>query len=90
MTQNERQTLINELIAETKKLAEPIDFEDLEKKGILKKAGAWYRVLDFQAVPEHVWKKARAVAQDAKGVKVKLEKASKFDKLMRKLAKLDK
>ena len=83
MTPEERQKLINELAAETKELAEPINFEDLEKKGILKKAGAWYRVLDFQAVPEHVWAKVHAIGQDAKGVKVKLTKATKFDKLAR-------
>jgi len=90
MTPDERQKLIEELAAETKKLAEPVDFADLEKKGVLIKAGAWYRVPDFRKLPEHVSAKVREIAQDSKGVKVKLDKATQFDKLARKFEKLSK
>jgi hypothetical protein len=90
MTPNERQKLIEKLAAETKKLAEPIDFADLEKKGALIKEGAWYRVLNFQILPEHVTTKVRAFSQDSKGVKVKLFKSTQFDKLAREFAKLAK
>ena len=90
MKSDERQKLIEELAAETQKLAEPVDFVDLEKKGVLVKAGAWYRVPDFRKLPENVTTKVREIAQDSKGVKVKLYKATKFDKLVRKFEKLSK
>jgi hypothetical protein len=36
------------------KLTTPIDFEKLEKDGVLVKKGAWYRVANMAAVPEYV------------------------------------
>ena len=41
-------------------LAEPIDFEQLEKDGAVEPApGGWYRVLDWKKVPIHARIKAR-------------------------------
>jgi hypothetical protein len=74
------------LLALTKKLAQPIDFQDLERRGLISKAGAWYRV--HKAVPEHVSRKIRAMTQDAKGLKVKFEEAAKYEKLRDKFQKL--
>ena len=33
----------------------PIDFAALIKDGILAREGGWYRILDPDRVPEHVW-----------------------------------
>ena len=89
MTPDEKQKLIEKLIVETKKLAEPVDFADLEKKGALIKAGAWYRVPDPRILPEHVTTKVRKFSIDSKGqLKIKLYKSTQFDKLARKFAKL--
>ncbi len=90
MTPDESQKMIAELAVITKKLSEPVDSADLEKKGILIKAGAWYRVPDFRKLPEHVRTKVRAIAQDSKGAKIKLDKATKFYNLARKFEKLAK
>ena len=36
-------------------LRTPIDFAALIKDGILAREGAWYRILDYDRVPAHVW-----------------------------------
>ena len=87
MTRDEKQELIEKVIAEAKKLTEPVDFAGLEKKEILIKAGAWYRVPDFRKLPENVLNKIYAVASDSKGAKVKLYKTTALDKLARKFKK---
>ena len=56
------------------KLVEPIDFSELERRGIVSKAGAWYRVHNWKALPEHASRKIRELAEDSKGIKVKFEK----------------
>ena len=89
MTQQERAKLIQALARKTRELVRPVDFEDLEARGVLKKEGAWYRVLDFKEVPKHVWAKAQEMAQDRKGIKIKLGKVTKrTEALMKKLQKL--
>jgi len=70
----------------TKVLATPIDFAALEAKGVLKKEGAWYRILG--KLPEHASRKIYHLAQDKKGVKVKFDKAEKYETLARKFAEL--
>jgi hypothetical protein len=67
MTPDERQKLIEKLAVGTKKLAEPVNFADLEKKGALIKDGAWYRIPDSRILPENIMAKVRAIAQDSKG-----------------------
>jgi hypothetical protein len=73
--------LLVELTRETKKLAQPIDFADLESRGVVSKEGTWYRVHNWRDLPEHAVKKIYELAQDRKGTKVKFEKSSKFEKL---------
>ena len=75
------------LLELTKTLAQPVDFADLEKRGIISKAGAWYRLLKPESLPEHASRKIYELQQDAKGVKVKFEKASKYEKLLKKFEK---
>ena len=55
----------------------PIDFDDLEKRGVVTKSGAWYRVHRFGDLPEHAVKQISGLAQDSKGVKVKFSKPTK-------------
>ena len=89
MTEQERVKLIQALAREARELIRPVNFEDLETRGVLKKEGAWYRVLDFKKVPKHVWAKAPAMAQDSKGIKIKLAKVTKrTEALVRKIRKL--
>jgi len=89
MTEQERVKLVQALAREVRDLIRPVNFEDLEARGVLKKEGAWYRVLDFKNVPKHVWAKAREMAQDSKGTKIKLAKVTKrTEALARKIGKL--
>lgn len=48
-------------------MSEPIDFEQLERDGILRKVGAWYEILDMGRLPEHVRAQAVAVSGSARG-----------------------
>lgn len=38
-----------------KMLEMPVDFDSLIEAGVLAQQGAWYRVLDPDRVPEHLW-----------------------------------
>lgn len=88
MTPEERQKLLQGIASETKKLAQPIDFNELESKGIITKEGAWYRVNDFNALPEHARVKVSSMSQDSRGIKVKFKKSSSFDKYAKQFEKL--
>jgi hypothetical protein len=72
-----------------RKLAQPVDFAELERQGVLSRIGrtAWYRVHNFKALPEHVSRKIIELASDAKGGKVKFEKglAESAAKLLKKI-----
>lgn len=59
------------------RLAQPPDLEELAQKGLLEKKGAWYRVPDMSALPEHVWAKGTAVKQDDTGALFQFSKAFK-------------
>jgi hypothetical protein len=52
------------LLEERAALQTPIDFADLERRGVLMATtGGWYVLLQPAALPAHVRKQARAVAQ---------------------------
>jgi hypothetical protein len=52
------------LLEERAALKRPIDFPALERRGVLAETtGGWYLVLQPAALPMHVRKQARAVAQ---------------------------
>src|SRR5262249_53410513 len=42
-------------------LARPIDFAGLAAAGVLRKRGAWYEVLDWRRLPEHVRRRDQEV-----------------------------
>ncbi len=55
----------------------PIDFDDLEAKGILKKSGTWYEVPDTEHLPDFAKKQIKEIAQTKTGAKVKFYKVTK-------------
>ena len=66
-----------ETASEIMKFAQPINFSELEDRGVSSKEGAWYRVHKFNALPEHATCKISGMEQDSKGIKVKFWRASK-------------
>lgn len=64
------------------------DLAELEAQEIIAKQGAWYRLLRPKDLPTHVGQRITEIAHDSKGVKVKLSKSSKFEKIAVKVAKL--
>ena len=67
------------------KMAQPINFEELARQGVISKAGAWYRLHKPPDLPEHAALKVQEIAQDAKGIKVKFARAG-IEEAARKLA----
>lgn len=68
-------------------IAQPINFEELEKSGQLVKDGAWFRVKNIHLLPEHVVAKINpnTIVTDKKGMKVKLTRYKQAEKLQNKL-----
>jgi len=56
-----------EIIELARKLATPVDFEQLEKEGVIEKKGAWYKVKDFKSLPVHAYDQIRSVKNDSNG-----------------------
>ncbi len=56
-----------EIIKFAKQLATAVDFELLEKKGVIEKKGAWYKIRDINSLPEYARQQVRAIKTDAKG-----------------------
>lgn len=84
-----RDNLLAELRDAFENLARPVDFAELESKGILSKAGAWYRIHKIHELPKHVSQKIIAFSQDTKGLKVKFEKNTPYHRLAKKLGMSD-
>ena len=69
-------------------LSEPIDFADLEKRGIMRKAGEsrWYQVLRRDLLPEHTAKRVEEMRSDGRSIWVKFDAmGSKYEKLAEEL-----
>ncbi len=88
MNNKELQDLRDALIAGIGDLAKPIDFPDLESRGVLSKVGAWYRIHKIDALPRNATQKITEIAQDSKGIKAKFSSASKYERLAQKVARL--
>jgi hypothetical protein len=54
-----------EIIELARQAATPVDFEQLEKEGIIEKKGAWYKIK--KPLPEHVSRQVKAIKTDGKG-----------------------
>jgi hypothetical protein len=50
-----------------KLLNTPIDLEQLEKDGVIKKKGWWYIVNDMKALPEYASRQINEIKSDNKG-----------------------
>jgi hypothetical protein len=59
------------VLKEIELLRRPIDFVDLERRGIISKDGTWYRVRNLWELPVYVAHRIREVAVDVHGTKVK-------------------
>jgi hypothetical protein len=70
MPQHNRLKPVNKPVLE--KYGAGDDLAELEEKGILVKAGAWYRVPDVLKLPEHISGQVMDMALDSNGVKVKI------------------
>lgn len=58
--------------------ATPIDFKTLIAEGVLEKDGAWYKILNNDALPRHVSMKIKTIqSHPKKGMRVQFRAASK-------------
>lgn len=74
--------------AEVEKLAAPIDFDALERDGLLEKVGAWYAVPNLDSLPDHARTKIAEKKLEMGRVLVKFKKVSEFDRIAKKFRKL--
>jgi hypothetical protein len=87
MNKDQRSAVMSkdEVLEKARSLAIPIDFEDLIKKGVLEKKGAWYKILDMERLPIHAKDK---ITELASGGMAKFSKATKSaQRLVDKLSK---
>jgi hypothetical protein len=66
-------------------LAKPIDFETLESQGLIRKEGAWYRLIKPNELPEHVSRKISTIKTDDTDVFAKFESKKPYQKLKERL-----
>ncbi len=91
MTVKEWRALLKKAALSSKRMAQPVDFANLEKRGIITKAGARYIVHDMHALPPHATEKIYEFGSHKKGLIVKFRKASKkkltqhFEKALKEL-----
>jgi hypothetical protein len=57
----------DKVIALAKELATPVDFTKLEKAGIIKKQGAWFKVKNLKVLPEYAASQIRSIKIDSGG-----------------------
>lgn len=72
-----------EYLKRLKQSATSLDLVDLQRKGVISKAGAWYTVDDFKKLPDYVWMHIKEVS----GKRVKFYKD--LDKSAAKLLELE-
>jgi hypothetical protein len=64
-----------EIMEAAEALATPIDFDQLIAEGAIQKAGGgWFEVLDPSRMPDHAWRRIKAVKS---GNRVRFRKSSK-------------
>lgn len=69
--------LLLRLLHETRMLNQPIDFADLERRGVIRKEGAWYQVRNLADLPEHVAKRIEELLWDGENISVKFDSAAR-------------
>ncbi|GAB4200856.1 MAG: hypothetical protein Tsb002_37180 [Wenzhouxiangellaceae bacterium] len=83
MTPEERREMLQKISDELEEAAKPVDLEALEEKGLIRKNGAWYEVLNLNALPDALRIRISEIQSMERGVKVKLKKRNPFEKLSR-------
>jgi len=84
----ELQAMRDQLTSQVDLRATPVDYSDLVKRGILSKAGVWYRVnINPRALPKHIAERICEVANDSKGVKVRFVSESGIQRHLKKMRK---
>lgn len=75
---------------DVKRLAEPFNIDEMIKKGLIEKDGAWYKINDMEALPEGFkgFIKMSEPTKEGDAVRVKLHSKSKFEKLAKGFAKM--
>ena len=63
--------------AQARLLLHPLNLEDLIRRGILEKKGAWYRILKRKDLPAYASAQVSEVAPDSHGSMVKFANLSK-------------
>lgn len=81
-------TDLRKIGAEVEKLAAPIDFDALERDGLLEKVGAWYVVPNLDHLPDHARTKISETKLEMGRVLVKFKKVSGFNRIAKKFRKL--
>jgi hypothetical protein len=93
MTEDSMNMSREELVDHLKKLSEPMDLEELERKGIIKKCGSWYEIFDMKALPDNLMRLAKGIktietikkGKCKRRAFVKLARQSEYAKLLKKL-----
>ncbi len=67
----------NDVIKAIIQFAVPIDFDELRRKGILERHGAWFKVMKPDHIPEEAMSKACAIKQGKDGAFLKFRKPNK-------------
>ena len=80
--------LLKSLVEETRMLSQPIDFADLEERGVISNEGAWYRVRNLWDLPEHAAKKISELERDSEGFRAKFTEASKYEELAKRFEQI--
>jgi len=75
--QGERLTVLDEIRSKATGMSQPLDLENLMARGLITKAGAWYRVSNIHALPENARLQINRFERDSRGLKVQFLHMSK-------------
>ena len=67
--------LLARLLHEVRTLSQTPDLVNLQKRGVIQKQGAWYRVPNVHDLPEHVAKRIQEMSWDG-GILIKFDTSS--------------
>lgn len=74
MNDEEIRKMAEKIKKETEIMSTPIDFEQLEKDGLIKKVGKSYYADNIHNLPEHVSKKIKSIETTKNGTKLSFYK----------------
>lgn len=74
MDAGDQKQLIKNVKAQIQLLSKPLGLDKLVARGVLVKAGGWYRVRNLTELPAHVSMRITGIQRDSRGIKVKISK----------------